>query len=251
MAKQITYQQLYALKEEYTYHKIIYVSFEEKEFVLRSLGREEYNQIISIVRDEKDLEDVLAQAALIFPEEYDMAMSPHAGIPHTLSELVLEASDVTDMNVLVDMLHQSQVVANRFDYQCLTVIKAAMPEESFEDMQKWTWEKIMFYTALAQKILNFTLPEDAQIDLVDQREKVQEEMKGPKVQTEEEEKEFVMNLRKQGIDPMFYFYDSGTIRHNLIEDPLLGGRYWDNEGVLNEIRQTIHERRYRRHGARR
>ena len=251
MEKQVTYEQLYAMKEEYPFHKIIYVEFQGMEFVLRSLNREEYNQIVSIVRDDKDLEDVITQAALIYPEDFEMASCPFAGIPQTLAGLVTEASDVTNIDTLIDLLKNSQVVAERFDYQCLTLIKAAMPEESFEEMQKWTWEKIMFYTALAQKILNYTLPADAKIDLIDRREEVKKEIEQPKTHTPEEEKEFVLELRKKGIDPMFYFNDTGTIRMNLIEDPLLGGRYWNDEGVLNEIKKTIRERRHRRDVARR
>lgn len=245
--EQVTYQQLYALKEEYAYHKIIYIGFEGREFVFRSLGREEYNQIISIVREPKDIEDVIAQTALIYPEDYDMATGPLAGLPPYVADVVMKASDVTDMDSLLGLLSVSQDIANRFDFQCMTVIKAAMPEYHFEEMQKWTWERIMFYTALAQKILNLTLPEDAKIDLVDQRQ----ELTAPEEPDPNEEKKFIRSLREQGGDPMFYFHDSGTIRHNLIDDPLLGGRHWENEGVLNEIRQTIHERRHRRHGARR
>ena len=251
MGTQVTYEQLYAMKEEYPFHKIIYVEFQGTEFVLRSLNREEYNQIVSIVRNDKDLEDVIAQTALIFPEDFEMATCPFAGIPQTLANLVTEASDVTDINVLVNLLKDSQVVVDRFDYQCLTLIKAAMPEESFEEMQKWTWEKIMFYTALAQKILNYSLPPDAKIDLIDRRDEVMKEIEQKKEQTPGEEKEFILELRKKGIDPMFYFNDTGTIRKNLIEDPLLGGRYWNDEGVLNEIRKTIYARRHRRDVARR
>lgn len=247
----VTYQQLYALKEEYMYHKIIYVEFQGMEFVLRSIGREEYNQIISIIRDEKDLEDVIAQTALIYPEDFEMASCGFAGIPQNLANLVMEASDVTSMDTLIDMLKDSQKIADRFDYQCLTLIKAAMPEYSFEDMQKWTWEKIMFHTALAQKILNYSLPEDAKIDLIDRREEVRKELEKPAERTEEEEKQFIAELRQNGIDPMLHFAETGTVRMNLIEDPLLGGRYWNDEGVLNEIRKTIHARRHRRDVARR
>lgn len=249
MGNTVTYQQLYTLKEEYAYHKILYISFEGHEFVFRSLGREEYNQIISIVRDAKDLEDVIAQAALIYPEDYDMATSPFAGLPQYAAERVVEASDVTSMDTLLGMLSNAQTIASRFDYQCMSVIKSAMPEYDFEEMQKWTWEKIMFYTALGQKILNLTLPEGSKIDLIDQRDLIQKEEEAKL--DPQDDPEFIQSLREQGVDPMFYFYDNGTVRHNLIEDPLLGGRYWNNEGVLNEIRQTIHERRYRRNGARR
>ena len=249
MDRRLTYQELYAFKEDYAFHKVVYLAFEGEEFVFRSLGREEYNQIIGIVKDSKDLEDVLAQTALLYPEGYEMASSPLAGLPEYVANLVIELSDVSNMDSLLGMLKSSQALAERFDWQCLSVIKAAMPEISFEEMQRWTWEKIMFYTAISQKILNLTLPPEGQIDLIDQRP--QEENPTEKKLDPRENPEVIEALRRQGIDPMFHFYENGTFKTNLIDTPFLGGRYWDNEGVLNEIRRTISARRHRRNGSRR
>jgi hypothetical protein len=107
----------------------------------------------------------------------------------------------------------------------------------------------MFYTALAQKILNLTLDEKSQINLMDNRKEVKEHKE--KQEALDENPEFIKSLREQQIDPMLYFNLPAVVKHNLLDEPFLGGRHWNNGGIISAIRQQILLRRHNRNAERR
>lgn len=238
----LTYEDLNIFKSEYPYNKIMYICYEDREFVFRSLGRKEYNEIISIVSDEKDLEDVLCQTALLYPKDYEISTGL-AGLPPYVSKILLEISNFTNLDDVLYIYEDAKAKMNGFSNQCTALIKAAMPEYTLEEIKEWTWQELMEKTAMAEKIMILKGHEDLQ--LVNKSEEAKEEAE--KQLALEDDENFIMELRQQGIDPMFYFMNLDHYnRKEIIDYPLIGGRHWNNEGVLNEIRKQIKRKQIRR-----
>lgn len=237
---QLSYQDLLILKEEYPYHKIIYISYGENEFVFRSLTRKEYKDILAIASDEYEMQELITQSAMIIPTEFDM-MESFAGLPKFVSERILEYSNFSNARDILQIYEAEKIsVQSQFDKQCVAVIKAAMPEYAVTEIEDWTYEKIMRMTALAEHILNLRLPKADAITLtsnLDEYEKEQEERKDPS-----EDPEIIWKIRESGLDPMFYFGYDPIKKRSLVDFPLIGGRHWRNEGVLNAIRKQIQQR---------
>ena len=57
-------------------------------------------------------------------------------------------------------------------------------------------------------------------------------------------KDFVKQLQESGVDPMYYFAEElkETFTHDIIDFPMIGGIHWDNEVILNAIRQQIRKK---------
>jgi hypothetical protein len=215
-------------KEMYKGHKIIYVLFNNKEYVFKSLGRKEYQHIIDLTSNEYELEDAICQTALVYPEEYDFAYSPHAGISNNIAPLIVEISGFSKLDSVLDMYQQSKIKVERFDEQCIALVKAAFPEYRHDEMEEWTWEQLMDYSARAEVIMRL-LGHD--VSLVNKKDEVEEEVK--------KQADFVKELRKNGIDPMFYFKDEIMQKKDYLEFPLIGGIHWQNEVILNDIRKQM------------
>jgi hypothetical protein len=56
--------------------------------------------------------------------------------------------------------------------------------------------------------------------------------------------EFINELQKNGIDPMFYFAEElkPTFTHEIIEFPIIGGVNWDDEVILDAIRKQARKK---------
>lgn len=220
------------LKEQYNGHKIIYALFDNKEFVFKSLTRKEYKDILNITASDDEFEDAICQIALIYPEEYDFSQAPLAGISHNISPIILEQSNFTSLNDVLDIYEESKKQILTLDQNCMTVVKAAMPEYTFEEMEDWTWDKLMLMLARAEKILELT---GNKIELINNQEKVENNAKKQNI----DNKEFIDELIKNGIDPMVYFKNQLIHKNEFVEFPLIGGIHWRNEEVMDAIRRQM------------
>lgn len=236
----ITYHELLYLKELHKGHKIIYVLFNNKEFVFKSLSRQDYQDIVLVSENEKDLEDAVCQCALLIPEDYEFPKSPLAGISEVCAKRIIDESDFLDINKVLTKYEECKAKLNHFDEQCMAVVKSSFPEYSYEEIMEWTWEKLIQMTARAEKILQI---KGVNIQLVNNLDKLEEEI-------EENAKnfdkyKFADELRKEGVDPMNYFSEEIFKENPYIEYPIISGGDWKDEGVLNEIRKQM-EKRVRR-----
>ena len=79
---------IYYYKESLNGHKIIYVRFLEQEFIFRTLTRKEYKFIKLSYDNKMDVEDMVCNAACVYPEHIDFSSINGAGIgidiPHHL-----------------------------------------------------------------------------------------------------------------------------------------------------------------------
>lgn len=227
------YELLY-IKEMYPYHQIMYVNFRGHEFVFRSLGRHEYQTLLKLGEDELTFEDAVCQTALVYPEDYIFETSPHAGISRKICPMIMEASGLLSLDDIFDVYEQQKVKNETFDSECMNIIKAAMPEYTYEEMETWTWEKLMRHVVRAERVLYLRGIDNIVLQRNDQA--VSEEAESISI----ENPEVVYDLLERGIDPMFYFKDEvQPKKKDIIDQPFLGGRHWHDEGVLHAIRQQM------------
>lgn len=221
-------------KEMYRGCKIVYALFGDKEFVFKSLGRKEYQNIIELTSNEHELEDAICQTALVYPDDYDFAYSPMAGISTSIAPTIIEVSGFTSLDSVIEMYEDSKRKASIFDQQCMALIKMAFPEYNFEEMEEWTWEKLMDITAKAEFIVQL---QGHNIQMVNRKDEVEEEAANE--QDEVNQDDFVKELRANGIDPMLYFQNDILKKKEYLDFPLIGGIHWQNEGVLSEIKRQM------------
>lgn len=233
----LTFHELLYLKQLHKGHKIIYVLFNNHEFIFKSLSRQDYEDIVLVSDNEKDLEDAICQCALLYPEDYIFPKSYLAGLSEVCANRIIEESDFLDINKILDKYYIAKEKLNQFDEQCIALVKASFPEYSYEDINEWTWERLIEMTARAEKILQI---KGVNIHLVNNMDKLEEELE-EKASTFDKY-EFANDLRKQGIDPMNYFKDEIFEEKPYIEYPIIGGLDWKDEGVLNAIRKQMEKR---------
>ena len=220
-------------KDLYSGHKIIYVRFSNTDFVFRSLNRKEFKYIMSQHSDKFDIEDAICNAACLFPEEYEFETCGFAGLNEYVAEIIQELSGFSDIQTVLNEYRHFKAQAD-LETQCMDLIKAFIPEYTYDEMQEWTWQKLMETTARAERVATLR-GFDWHIE-----DKSKEYAEGLS-QIDIENKEFIEELKQNGIDPMFYFADElkDIGKHEIIDFPLIGGTHWQNEEILNVIREQI------------
>lgn len=220
-------------KDLYSGHKIIYVRFLDIEFIFRTLTRKEYKYILQSNTSEQDVEDSVCNTACIYPEDYEFEVCGFAGLNEYVANLIQRLSGFEDIQTVLQEYRQAKENVN-LETQCMDLIKAFIPEYTYEEMEEWTWEKLMFVTARAEKIAEL---KGFDWHIQDQTEEYVNELN----KINSDNKEFINELQNNGIDPMFYFSDEikSTFTHDIIDFPLIGGGRWDDEVVLSAIREQI------------
>lgn len=215
-------------------HKILYVIFNNKEFVFKSLGRKEYQTILALSSDEYEIEDTICQTSLLHPKDYNFAYSTLSGLSHNIAPLIVEISNFTELDSLLGIYEESKIKLDMFDQQCMSLVKAAFPEYRYDEMEDWTWEQLMDFTAKAEHVMKL---KGHDIQLINKREEVEQAAKD-QVEAYNQE-DFINELRMNGIDPMIYFKDKIMKKKEYLEFPIIGGIHWNNEEVLNGIRNQM------------
>ena len=116
----------------------------------------------------------------------------------------------------------------------MDLIKAFIPEYTYEEMEEWTWEKLMKMTVRAENVASL---KGFDWSLKDESEQFDEQMS----RIDPNNKEFIKELEQNGVDPMLYFEDElkHTFKNEVVDFPLIGGTHWNDEEVLNVIRKQI------------
>lgn len=220
-------------KDLYSGHKIIYVRFSNTDFVFRSLNRKEFKYIMSQHSDKIDLEDAICNAACLYPEEYEFETCGFAGLNEYVADIIQELSGFSDIQTVLNEYNHFKEQVN-LETQCMDLIKAFIPEYTYDEMQEWTWQKLMEMTARAERVAALR-GFDWHIE-----DKSKEYAEGLS-EIDIENPKFIEELKQNGIDPMFYFADElkDIGKHEILDFPLIGGTHWQNEEILNVIREQI------------
>lgn len=227
-------------KDLYSGHKIIYVRFLDTDFIFRTLTRKEYRYILKSCSSLMDVEDAVCNTTCLHPEEYDFATCGFAGLNEYVANILIEASGFKDIQDVLDEYNKAKETVT-LEIQCMDLIKAFIPEYTYEEMEDWTWEKLMFMTARAEKIAEL---KGFDWHLQDQSEEYINEVN----RINSDNKEFIKELQDDGIDPMYYFSEEleSNFKREILDFPLIGGVHWDDEVVLDVIRKQIREKNFRK-----
>ena len=226
-------------KDLYSGHKILYVRFLDNDFIFRSLTRKEYKYLLQSGLSQMDMEDSICNTACLYPEDYDFTVCGFAGLNEYVANIIKDISDFSDIRSILNEYHKYKEMDN-LETQCMDLIKAFIPEYTYEEMEEWTWEKLMQITVRAEKVAALR---GFEWSLKDESEQYIEEMQN----INSENKEFLKELETNGIDPMFYFEDEikHTFKKEVLDFPLIGGSHWNDEVVLSVIREQIRKANYR------
>ena len=220
-------------KDLYSGHKILYVRFLDNDFIFRSLTRKEYKYLLQSGLGQMDMEDSICNTACIYPENYDFTTCGFAGLNEYVADIIKDISNFNDIRSILNEYNRYKAMDN-LEIQCMDLIKAFIPEYTYEEMEEWTWEKLMQVTVRAEKVAAL---KGFEWNLKDESEQYTQEME--KINSNNQE--FIKELESNGIDPMFYFEDEikHTFKKEVLDFPLIGGTHWNNEVILGVIREQI------------
>lgn len=226
-------------KDLYSGHKILYVRFLDNDFIFRSLTRKEYKYLLQSGLSQMDMEDSICNTACLYPEDYDFTVCGFAGLNEYVANIIKDISNFNDIRSILNEYHKYKEMDN-LETQCMDLIKAFVPEYTYEEMEEWTWEKLMQVTVRAEKVAAL---KGFDWSLKDESEQYIEDMQS----INSDNKEFLQELETNGIDPMFYFEDEikHTFKKEVLDFPLIGGSHWNDEVVLSVIREQIRKADYR------
>lgn len=222
-------------KDLYSGHKIIYVRFSNMDFVFRTLTRKEYKYIMASNSNRMDMEDAICNTACLFPEGYEFMECGFAGFSSYVAPIIEEQSGVVNIQIVLDEYRKVKEY-NTLETQCMDLIKAFIPEYTYEQMEEWTWQKLMSMTVRAEKVAEL---KGFDWHIEDKTDEYMEAMNGISM----DNPEFIKELQDNGIDPMLYFSDELQEMHlgrkEVLDFPLIGGFHWNNEEILDVIRKQI------------
>ena len=237
--QQITESVISYFKNLYSGHKIIYVRFSDKEFVFRTLKRGEYKEILFQNNDEHDRQNAVCNTACLFPEDYDFRVCGYAGLPEFVCTKIEYLSGLSDVDVVLAD-YATAKLQNSLELQAMDLIKAFIPEYTYEEMRDWSWQKLMETTARAEAVAKL---HHFDWHLEDQSYEYKEKL----AKLSPDNKECIDQMYKEGIDPMEYFADTireeMSNRKNVVDFPLISSGKWNNGGLIDAIRKQRTSRR--------
>lgn len=220
-------------KNLYGGHKIIYVRFSDNEFVFRTLSKAEYRTVKLLNKNPKDCADAICNAACIYPEGYDFGTCGFAGVPDFAADKIEYYSGFKDVQTILDFYRNAKKI-NNLETQAMDLIKAFIPEYTYEEMKDWTWQKLMETAVRAESV---AVMHHYDWHLEDQSEQYEKDM----ADISSDNKEFIDELYNNGVDPMNYFSDEIEAiikaKRNVVTFPLITSGKWNNEEVLNAVRK--------------
>lgn len=221
--------ELQYLKEDNSGHKLLYVRFSGDEFVFRSITIKEYEMLMHLYPKKENFETAICNLSVIEPEEYEFQTCPYGYFPTYISEFILKISDMSGQEDLEELYYSNKINYNFFQ-NCLDLIKAFIPEYTYEEMEDWTWQKVMQMVVRAERIaLLKGFDYHINFESIKQIEKPSDD-----------------ELIKQRINPILYHYDEieEELKRNKImaKDPFIIGIAWNNQEVLNGFREQKNQK---------
>lgn len=174
----------------------------EQAFIFRTLGREEYKFLfMNYMDDIAKFQELVCETAALYPKKQDYA-NGLAGIPETLSNMILEVSGFAEGQAL-NLLAKFREQMFEYDFQVDCMIHEAFPEINIEEIQMWNNYKTMYYLSRAEFILEGIRGQPIRTieDIIAEAEQLQEEMQEV-AQQESEQQEYDQTFVATPMDEM-------------------------------------------------
>lgn len=225
-------QKLQYYKEQYNGHKVIYVRFSNKDFVFRTLTVREYEMIIKIYNDSFKQETAICNMACIYPEEYEFSECEFGVLPSIVAGYIKELSSFNSPKSIFNEYYNAKAASNLYQ-QCMDLIKAFIGDYTYEEMEDWTWQKLMDMTVRAENI--------AKLQGYDYHIQEDENMEQNATKPTIHNSDNVDNLLKHKINPLIFFKEELEkeiqARNNMVNIPFIIGIKWNNKELLNAFRE--------------
>jgi len=222
-------QKLQYFKEEYSGHKVIYVRFSNEDFLFKTLTVKEYEMILKIYTNEFKRETAICNMACIYPDDYEFSECEYGILPSVVSGYIKKLSAFDDVNDIFTEYDIAKSSSNLYQ-QCMDLIKAFIGDYTYEEMEDWTWQKLMDMTVRAENIANLQ-GYDYHIERSDTE---------PVKQSIHNEDD-VNNVLNNKLNPIIFFKDEiqkeVNLNNNIINNPFIIGIAWNNEDALNGFRE--------------
>lgn len=226
-----------SVKEKYNDNKLIYVKFNNREYIFRLISSFEYKECKMFTEDSFMFNDAICQASVVYPENINFAQYEIAGLSDFIAPIIIDKSMIFEDTKLTEILETSRKNNMTFIKECKLMIKAAFPEISFKEINNMSYVKIMEMTADAERILQLRGSRNSdgsfiKVDYEIDEEKVKEQ------ETELADKE----LWAKGIDPMLFNIDKLQLKKILVDEPFIMGPKWNDEELNKKVGKQIFEK---------
>lgn len=228
----ISDQKLQYYKEEYSGHKLIYVRFSNEDFVFRTLTVKEYEMILKMYSDQFKQETAVCNIACVYPEGYEFSECEFGVFPSVICGYLKKLSAFESSQDIFNEYDAAKASSNLYQ-QCMDLIKAFIGDYTYEEMEDWTWQKLMDMTVRAENIANLQ-----GFDYhIERAENIDELSRKPSIHNDED----VQNVINQKINPLIFFQEElqkeVNLQNNMVDNPFIIGRAWNNKEILNGFRE--------------
>jgi hypothetical protein len=171
---------IFSLKNKYG--NIYSVDIKNQTVVFRELTFKEYDKILYLKTlediDSSDIEDIILEYAVIYPEGFDTMTIP-PGIVANLSSEILDISGFFSASIAKRILEEKRVEANDVKNLMKAFVLATITSYAPEDLEDMTFSELAEKVALSEKIIeikqnaNGMESTDLKIQLIDPEEEEQ------------------------------------------------------------------------------
>ena len=228
----ISDQKLQYYKEEYSGHKLIYVRFSNEDFVFKTLTVKEYEMILKMYSDQFKQETAICNMGCVYPEGYEFAECEFGVLPSVIAGYLKKLSAFDNPQDIFDEYDAAKASSNLYQ-QCMDLIKAFIGDYTYEEMEDWTWQKLMDMTVRAENIANLQ-GYDYHIERTEDIENV---TRKHSIHNEDDIQKALQNK----VNPLILFQEEiqkeVNLNNNMIDNPFIIGKAWNNKELLNGFRE--------------
>lgn len=228
----ISDQKLQYYKEEYSGHKLIYVRFSNEDFVFRTLTVKEYEMILKMYSDQFKQETAICNIACVHPDEYEFSECEFGVLPSVIAGYLKKLSAFDSPQDIFDEYDVAKASSNLYQ-QCMDLIKAFIGDYTYEEMEDWTWQKLMDMTVRAENIANL----QGYNYHIERSEDMEQQTHKPSIHNEDD----IQNALNRKINPLILFQDEiqkeVNTNNNMVDNPFIIGLAWNNKELLNGFRE--------------
>jgi hypothetical protein len=178
----MTPEKLYELKSKYG--SIFSTVIKNKEIYFRELTFEEYDKIVEYKNSEEyssaDVEDIIIEAGVVYPEDFDANSIP-PGLASSLSQEIVDVSGFYSAKIAKNILENKREKANEVRSLMKAFVLATITMYSPKDLDKMTFSQLAENVALSEKIIeiqqsiNGVEPTNINLQLIDPEEEMEKQ----------------------------------------------------------------------------
>lgn len=229
--------EILSIKEKYNNEKLIYIKFNNHEYLFRLISSFEYRECKMFAEDSFTFNDAICQIAIVYPEDINFAQHEIAGFSDFAAPVIIEKSMVLEDVKLTELLETSRENNMAFIKECKLMIKSAFQELSMKEINNMSYVKMMEMTADAEKILSLRGCRNSDGSFIKVEYEIDEEkLKEAKKELTDKE------LWSHGIDPMLFNIDKLQLKEPLIDEPFIMGPKWNDEELNEKVGRQILEK---------